>query len=203
MKTGRLEAFSDGVFAIAITLLIIDVKVPEVDSGLWHALRDQWSVYAGFLVSFLTIGVIWVNHHSMFDHIVKANEQLLYLNLVLLMTVSFIPFPTALLAHYLEAGHDARIAAAVFSATMLAMGIAYTAVWMYALRTPGLIDSRFDPGKRRTLLWRSLLGCGIYALSFVAAAIDARLALAFYAAVTLLFIVRPKSGETSGDGVAA
>ncbi|HEU0163911.1 MAG TPA: TMEM175 family protein [Thermomicrobiales bacterium] len=202
MKTTRLEAFSDGVFAIAITLLIIEVKVPEVESGaLWHALRDQWSSYAGFVVSFLVIGVIWVNHHTMFDTIVKADEKLLFLNLILLMVVAFIPFPTALLAHYLEAGHDAHVAAYVYSATMLAMGLAYTAVWAYAMRTKGIVTDRLDSRARRVLLNRSLLGCVIYAVSFGAAAIGAELALAFHAVVALLFVLSPRP-QVAEEGLA-
>jgi uncharacterized membrane protein len=202
VKTTRLEAFSDGVFAIAITLLIIDVKVPEVETGaLWHALRGQWSSYAGFVVSFLIIGVIWVNHHTMFDTIVKTDEKLLFLNVLLLMVVAFIPFPTALLAHYLETGHDARISAYVYSATMLAMGLAYTAVWAYAMRTKGIVSDRLDARARRALLNRSLLGCVIYALSFGAAAISAEFALAFYAVVAVIFILGPRA-RIAEEGLA-
>src|SRR3954469_17222873 len=105
MSTDRLETFSDGVFEIAVTLLILEIGVPHVARGdLAHALVKLWPSYATYVVSFFTIGIIWVNHHSQFMQIERADRVLLFLNLYLLMWVAFIPFPTALLAEYLRAG---------------------------------------------------------------------------------------------------
>jgi len=92
VTTNRLEAFSDGVFAIAITLLVLELHVPTEDH-LWSELKDEWPSFAAFLLSFWVIGIIWVNHHGVIDHIGRANRPLLYLNLLLLLTVVFIPFP--------------------------------------------------------------------------------------------------------------
>jgi hypothetical protein len=102
-QTTRIEAFSDGVIAIAITLLVLEVRVPHVEEGesLWDALRGLWPSYVGFGLSFVIIGIIWANHHEMFDFITRANRTLVLLNLLFLLCVGFLPFPTALLAEYL------------------------------------------------------------------------------------------------------
>ena len=100
---GRIEAFSDGVFAIAITLLVIEIGVPHIQgegTTLSHALLEQWPSYLGYAISFLQIGVIWANHHNRFRFIARSDHILLFLNILFLMCVAFIPFPTALLAEY-------------------------------------------------------------------------------------------------------
>jgi uncharacterized membrane protein len=102
MRTSRLEAFSDGVFAIAITLLVLDLAVPPVTEaerdGLWAALGHEWPSYFAYLVSFLVIGIIWINHHTMLTLVERVDRPVLFANLLLLLTVSVIPFPTRLLA---------------------------------------------------------------------------------------------------------
>jgi len=112
-ETSRIEAFSDGVFAIAITLLVLTLQVPDVHGGLWHALLDEWPQFAGYLTSFAIIGIMWVNHHSMFRMIVRSDRILLFLNLLLLLWTALLPFPTNLIARYLgDGGADAAVAEA-------------------------------------------------------------------------------------------
>ena len=107
MPKSRTEAFSDGVFAIAITLLIIEVRVPDSQSGeLGRDLANQWPSYAAYLVSFVIIGIIWVNHHDIFERITTVDRPLLFLNLLLLLTVAFLPFPTARLGQYIRQGEQ-------------------------------------------------------------------------------------------------
>ena len=115
--TSRLEAFSDGVFAIAITLLVLELHVPETgDRSLARALAHEWPQFAAYLTSFLIIGIMWVNHHSMFREITRVDRPLLFLNLLLLLWTALLPFPTELIARYLRAGGaDAHVAAAVYS----------------------------------------------------------------------------------------
>ncbi len=129
MSSRRLEAFSDGVFAIAITLLVLDLAVPpregSPDGSLGGALAHQWPSYFAYLVSFLIVGIIWVNHHTVFDKVRLVDRPVLFANLALLLFVSVLPFPTHLMAEYLTAGADSHIAAAVYSATMFAMGLAF------------------------------------------------------------------------------
>ena len=109
----RTVALSDGVFAIAITLLIIEVRVPDSEAGeLARDLANQWPTYAAYVVSFAIIGIIWVNHHDIFERIATVDRSLLFLNLGLLLTVAFLPFPTALLGDYIRQGDNAHIAAA-------------------------------------------------------------------------------------------
>src|SRR5437764_813041 len=154
VSTGRLEAFSDGVFAIAITLLVLDLTVPPRDEGrsLTHALGSEWPSYFAYLVSFAVIGIIWVNHHALCGLIKQADRLVLFANLFLLLTVSVIPFPTRLLAEYLTAAGDSHVAAAVYSASMLAMSIAFTLLFLAICRDARLLHVPLDRGTvRRTL----------------------------------------------------
>ena len=106
MDTNRLEAFSDGFFAITITLLVLEIKVPPLGSALGRELLSLWPSYLAYTVSFIVIGAIWINHHAMFDHIVRVDHTLLLLNTFHLMFIVFIPFPTAVLARSLHDGTE-------------------------------------------------------------------------------------------------
>ena len=133
MPTSRVEAFSDGVFAIAITLLILEIRVPDASEGrLAHALFQQWPSFASYGVSFLVIGIIWVNHHGVFRYVVRVDRVVLFLNLGLLLAVSFLPFPTALFARYVrDGGSNAHVAAFVYSATMTHLSVTWSILWWY------------------------------------------------------------------------
>src|SRR5438046_10755040 len=132
-QTARLEAFSDGVFAIAITLLIIEVHVPghEHAATRGHELLRLWPSYLGYLTSFLSIGVMWINHHYVFELIARVDRTMLLLNMLLLMMIAFVPFPTAVLAQFVETD-GARAAAFLYGATMSLTAITYFAWWRYA-----------------------------------------------------------------------
>src|SRR6266576_7353220 len=127
MSTNRLEAFSDGVFAIAITLLVLEIHVPEPGSGesLAHELLAQWPSYAAFVISFFTIGIIWINHHAMVRRLRVTDHSILVWNLLLLMTVSALPFTTALMAVYLKESNGESLAAAVYAGSFLLMGVVF------------------------------------------------------------------------------
>jgi uncharacterized membrane protein len=130
MSKGRLEAFSDGVFAIAITLLILDVTVPPGSGAhLAHALVKEWPAYLAYVTSFLTIGVIWVNHHAMFSKVGHVNRALVFVNTVFLLVVAFIPFPTRLLAEYIRDPEGARTAAVFYGLTFIVVAIAFDVTW--------------------------------------------------------------------------
>src|SRR3954451_25400247 len=145
--TARLEAFSDGVFSIAITLLVLELHVPEVEPGrLWHGLVREWPQFAAYLSSFFVIGIMWVNHHSMFKQIRRSDRSLLFLNLLLLLWTALLPFPTALIARNLgEGGIDAKVAEAVYGANFTLAAIASRLIWSYALPHRALIDSAMTP----------------------------------------------------------
>ena len=141
-ETGRVEAFSDGVFAIAMTLLILEIKIPRgADHTLAHDLAMQWPSYLAFLVSFLFIGVMWVNHHRLFTHIRRANDGLLMYNLLLMLGVTVVPWPTAVLASHLR-GADAKTAAYLFNGVFLAIAVFFNLFWRYAVRH-NLIDEAY------------------------------------------------------------
>ena len=139
MPKDRLEAFSDGVFAIAITLLVLDIAIPDPGPGsLAHALAEQWPVYAAYVVSFATIGIIWINHHAVMAHMIRADRGVLLLNLLLLGWVSLIPWPTGLTAEYMRVGgNDERVAAIVYAGVMAGMGLTFGAMWRYATTDAG------------------------------------------------------------------
>lgn len=188
MSTGRTEAFSDGVFAIAATLLVLELEVPHVEpGGLAGALLERWPSYATYVVSFLTIGIIWVNHHAVMERIRVVNRPLLFNNLLFLMAVAAIPFPTALLADYLREGHDERLAAAVYGGTMAVMGVTFGATWAYAVLS-GLLDENVDPDLARRSLWIFAFGNPLYVLAIGASLLSASLALAIYAFLALFYM---------------
>lgn len=144
-ETGRLEAFSDGVIAIAITLLVLDIRVPsheaaEAAGGLGRALLEYWPNYIAFITSFLTTLIMWVNHHRMFSMFKRTDHMFLMLNGLLLMGISLVPFTSALLAEYINAGEDARIAAIVYSAVFVFIALCFGAVWAYGSSKRRLID---------------------------------------------------------------
>ncbi|HEX9235220.1 MAG TPA: TMEM175 family protein [Actinomycetota bacterium] len=145
--TARLETFSDGVIAIAITLLILEVKVPHPTSGqtLGAAVIQQWPSYAAYVVSFLTIGIIWVNHHHMFTLIERTNHTFLMLNVLFLMAIAAIPWPTALVAAHLRDPNGRTVAAVIYGLTFLAIAIMFNVVWRYAARGMRLLDRNGDP----------------------------------------------------------
>src|SRR5205085_7241974 len=119
---------------IAITLLVLEIKVPPTGGALAHGLLELWPSYAGFAISFITIGIIWVNHHAVLARIQSVDRALLFKNLLLLLTVSFIPFPTAVMAEYLRAGSGQDVAAAFYAGSFFVMGLAFRQLWPHAVR---------------------------------------------------------------------
>jgi uncharacterized membrane protein len=132
--TGRLEAFSDGVFAITITLLILEIRPPTGDASLLHGLAALWPSYLAYALTFLFIGQVWANHHVMFDHIRTADRVVLFLNTVLLMVVAFLPFATSVLAGALRDDHGQRTAVVFYGVAFDVTALAFDAVWQHARR---------------------------------------------------------------------
>lgn len=135
METGRVEAFSDGVFAIAITLLILVFGIEEVPHGdLGRELLDIWPSYIAYAASFVTIGIIWVNHHAMFRLFARVDRLFLLLNVLFLMVVAFIPYPTRIVAAFAQSPDDRRDAAFLYGITMIIMAVLFLALWFYGSR---------------------------------------------------------------------
>jgi uncharacterized membrane protein len=163
MDGKRAEAFSDGVFAVAITLLALELKVPGGEGELVHRLLEIWPSYLAYVVSFLTIGIMWLNHHTIFAHVVRVDRMLLLLNLVLLMVVAVTPFPTALVGDELGAhlrGGDAKIVMVAYGLLMIVMSICFSAVWLYVVFHPEMLDERMDPEAVRRSIPR--FGAGFF-----------------------------------------
>lgn len=194
--TGRIEAFSDGVFAIAITLLVIEIGVPHVEGEgtmLFGALVEQWPSYLGYVISFLQIGVIWANHHNRFRFIVRSDHILLFLNILFLMCVAFIPFPTALLAEYLQ-GIERATAGAVYAGTLAVTAVFFTLLWLYAAANYRLVDRNLDPALLRVMTRRYVFGMVAYLGAFALAFVNVAASLILIVVLALLFVL-PEPGE--------
>ena len=190
VSTSRLEAFSDGVLAIAITLLVIEIHAPEVGRGetLAHALWQQWPSYVAYLVSFLTIGVIWLNHHRVFTQVIGVDGPLLVLNLNVLLWTGLIPFPTAVVAQHLrDGGEPARTAAALYCRVLLVMGLAFGALFAWVTHTDRLLGRLPPPGVVRAARRRFMLGLVVYGAALALSWVSAPLAVALCGLMALYY----------------
>ena len=193
-ETARVEAFSDGIFAIAITLLVLEIKVPPPEltghgGSLSKALVGLWPSYLGYVISFVTIGVMWVNHHSMFQLIRRTDRYFLLLSVFFLMCIAFLPFPTALVAEYLPEPKGRRVAVAAYSATFVLIALAYNSVWWYAVRGGRLLEPDADRRAVRTISRRYLIGPTAYAVSFVLAFVNVWASLAVHGFLVAFYVM--------------
>lgn len=187
-----MEAFSDGVFAIATTLLVLEITVPQIgnDGNLFQALLDLWPSYLAYLVSFLTIGVMWINHHFLIGLYQRVDRPLLFLNLGLLAVVAFIPFPTAVLAEYLVQGTPSQLSAAtmLYGLVMIALAAMFTLIWLH---TRSAVDSLRDANASAGIVGRALKFCfislGLYVAAIILALLLPVAALVLFVLVVLLF----------------
>ena len=182
-----MEAFSDGVFAIAITLLVLDLHVPEVgDGSLAHALARQWPSDASYAVSFLTIGILWINHHGLMRHIERCDRPLLCLNIFLLMMVAVLPYPTALISHYARSS-NAATAAVAYGSVMVTMALLFNAIWHYAIRA-GLLAAGADPREVSGITRSYLPGPVLYLTGTLLAFVSADASLVMYAGIAIFYV---------------
>ncbi len=188
-ETGRVEAFSDGVFAVIITILVLELKVPEeTGSDFWHGVREQWPHYAAYVVSFLIIGVMWVNHHTIFSHIKRVDRPLLFLNLLVLMVVSVVPYTTNVLAeHLMEEGGSANAAAVLYSLVTVAYALAFMAFWWYVTRVGHLFHDQVDKDGARATRVRFGLGAIAYPCTVALAFFSAPLTLVAHFLIALYY----------------
>jgi uncharacterized membrane protein len=201
-ETARLEAFSDGVIAIAITLLVLDVHVPQLQGAdrahLWSALVDLWPSYVGYLLSFTVIGIIWANHHDIFRHIGRVDRTLVLINLLFLLTVSFFPFPTALLAEYL--GHEGeKTATIVYTGWAVFMALTYNLLWRYPVRH-GLLAPDADPAVIAAISKRFDLGPPSYLLAFAVSFVAPLIAIAISGILALIYVFPLAFRRTKDEG---
>jgi len=190
VRTSRVEAFSDGVFGIAGTLLVLELRVPEDGTDLGRALIALWPAYAAYLVSFLTIGIIWVNHHALLEHCRHADRPFLYLNVLLLMSVAIVPFPTALVGHYILSEHGATAALLVYGLGALLIAIAFSGVFFYATGNARVIGDAAEARRLRQDGRLFPIGLVSYSLGIALAFFEPKASLAVYA-LTAAFYALP------------
>lgn len=190
-ETNRLEAFSDGVFAIAITLLILDLKVPHdlpPGTSLLRALARQWPSYLAFLGSFATIGIMWINHHRLFGMIARVDQGLLVLNGLLLLCVTVVPFPTALVAAWARSP-ECRTAAMAYTGTFVVTAVCYNLLWWHAHRWGRLLGGHVSAREVRATTVAYSFGVPVYSLSFMAAMVNFKAALTVTILLALFFAI--------------
>ena len=196
MDRGRLEAFSDGVFAVAITLLALDLAVPEPGHGLMgQQLVSHWPSFAAYVVSFLAIGIIWVNHHALLRNFAVVDRPMLFLNLLMLFFVVTIPFATATMAAYLrEGGADASLAAAIYQGVFVGMSAAFGGLLWWSVRKRHLTIP-LTGAAARTALIRFAIGNLAYAAAIGIAYVSAPASLVLSVLVAVYYVFEQTPGR--------
>jgi uncharacterized membrane protein len=208
-ETNRLEAFSDGVFAVAITLLVLNIKIPGIDlplnklpndTDLLHSLGDEWPMLAAYVTSFATIGIMWLNHHRLFVHIKRINTVLVLLNLLLLLFMVLEPVPTALLAEYVNLPNQ-HAAAIVYSGTFFLMACCFNLLWRYASYHNRLLGKDVDTRAVAAISRQYLFGPLVYLITFALAWVSTPATIIASFALALFFALpgRPPRQLRSND----
>lgn len=188
-ETSRIEAFSDGVFAIAITLLILEIKIPtQAQGSLAFSLLHQWPSYLGFLMSFMFIGIMWINHHRMFTLIRRSTDTLLILNLLLLLGVSVVPFPTAVLMAHLG-GPDQKLAVIFYNAVFVVIGVMFNVLWRYVV-SRRLFDSN-NLASVTMMSKQYAFGPVMYVICLALAWVSVKASLALGIGIAIFFVLSP------------
>lgn len=191
-----MESFSDGVMAVAITLLVLNIRVPMPGAAsLARDLGHQWPSYAAYATSFVTIGIIWINHHVMIGRLARTDHSILILNIVLLLTIGLLPFATDLLAQYLNRGHGEHLAAAIYGGAFLAMSIAFFALNAFILlRRPHMLRVELTMDMRRRILARGFTGVPPYVIATAVAPVSQYATLAICAGIGVFYALPIASG---------
>ncbi|MCU0273659.1 MAG: TMEM175 family protein [Acidimicrobiales bacterium] len=187
LRTQRMEALTDGVLAIAITILVFDIKLPE-GSAMGEGLLEIWPSYLAYVTSFLTIGGVWLAHSVMTEHLVRADAVLLRMNLALLMVASFLPFPSRLIAESLDRTEDARVSAPFYGIVLIVLGVITSAMWQYA-RSAGLVRHDLSDTDVRLLTRRLRPTIGLNGVAVLVGLTIPRLAILMYAAIALVVLL--------------
>ncbi len=190
-ETGRIEAFSDGVFGIAVTLLILEIKIPQLadvpgKGSLAQALARQWPAYLSYLTSFLTVLIMWVNHHRLFRHIRRSDDSFLVLNGLLLMAVTVVPFPTAVLSLWFRTP-ETQTAAALYSGVFVAIAVLYNVLWGYAARRGRLLGKDHNRAEVAAITRQYRLGPLLYLIAFGLAFVSSAASVGVCAALAIYF----------------
>jgi TMEM175 potassium channel family protein len=205
VSKNRLEAFSDGVLAVAITLLVLNITVPGTRRhSLAYGLAHNWPHYAAYATSFITIGIIWIYHHAMIGRLREVDHTILFWNLLLLMSVGILPFATSLMAAFLERGQGEHLAAAIYGGSLLLMSLVFSALNRHILLVrPGLMRSQASEHERREIFKRALAGIVPYVIATALAPVSAYATLAICAVVAAYYALPRASSTDLAAGSAA
>jgi uncharacterized membrane protein len=187
LTKSRIEALSDGIFAVAMTLLVLDIKAPAVvqPAALPRELLALWPRCLSYAVSFLMLGIYWVGQHNQFHLIRFADRTLLWINILFLMTISFVPFSTALLSAYpLQAS-----AQTVYGANLIAIGLILLSHWAYATHRHRLVDAELDDHMIRFVIRRILIGPVLFTVAIASSTFSTLASLLLYAVTPLLYVL--------------
>ena len=199
--TGRMEAFSDGVFAIAITLLILEISVPETAfEDLWSGIAHQWPSYLAYVTSFLTIGGIWAAHHGIFRRLAYANQRLMLLNLLLLMAVSFLPFPTKLMAEAIHNEGAARTAVIFYGGTLLVISLLLSALWGSVTLDRRVLQPDVSDDEIKAISLATTPNIGLYIAMIALAVFAPRVAIFGYLVVAVIALFRMQGDSMPARG---
>ena len=204
MKSTRAEAFSDGVFAIAITLLVLGLRLPGTTprcTSLTCQLLAAWPQYFAYVVSFLTIGIMWMNHHTILAHVTRVDRTLLVLNLLLLMGVVAIPFPTTLVAQHLH-GPDGPAAAVTYGLVMIAISCGFASVWLYVVRHGPRLGAAVPQHALRQSIPGFTFGLAVYVVGTVVAAFGSAIAALVIYGLLAVYYLFEHLPAPAGDAVA-
>jgi len=190
--TQRLETFSDGIFAIAITLLVLNLTVPKLadplNDSLLKSLIRMWPHYLSFLLSFIVLGITWANHHEMFRFIRRSNHIFLLINILFLMFITLMPFSTSILGQFLNEGGNQVIATAFYNGTLLGMGLMFNAIWLYALKK-GFINEQCNPEAIQDMTRGYLLGPVLFGAAFIVTFVWHPVSLAINTLAIVFFLI--------------
>jgi uncharacterized membrane protein len=184
--TGRLEAFSDGVFAVAITLLVLNIQVPPVREGFLNGLQHTLPNYLSYITSFLVIGLLWANHHYMFKYIKRTDHFLLLLNILTLMCIVLIPFATELLTVFIYSG-DRDAVAMFYCGTLLLTSVMYNLLWRYASVNYRLVNTEIRPYVLQRMTRRYLVSIPLYLFTLIIAAFSVEVSLVLNIIIALVY----------------
>lgn len=187
---GRVEAFSDGVIAVAITLLVLDLRVPKPGGDLASRLGELWPNYLAYVISFLAIGIMWISHHSMLRRLASVDHAVLVANLLLLLCIVVLPFTTSLFATYLDSPSGGHLAAMVYAGSFLMTSMMFFALqYLLTARRPHLLRTPLTPGQRRLILLRGAVAPPAYLVAALAGLVTPYLTLAICIVTGLYYLL--------------
>jgi uncharacterized membrane protein len=192
-----MEAFSDGVFAIAITLLILEVHVPASEfDHLWRGIAHQWPAYLAYATSFLTIGGIWMIHHAVFRRLASANQRLMVLNLLLLMATAFLPFPTKLMAEAVHNEDTAQTAVIFYGLSLLTISLLLNALWATAAHDRHVLRPDVGDDEIKAIAIATAPNIGLYVGMLVLTLFAARVAIFGYLVIAVVAVLRSPGDQS-------